>query len=127
MASSSWEKWGQAEHLFGVPFMENSLGTKQFFDGSGSSQVLKPVIAPTSTMDDDRLPLPLLQESSFVDISRSPELFRAIFDHAPFGIVVGGSDYRFIQMNKVFAEFLGYSQEEQARLLQQDIVTGVEQ
>lgn len=94
--------------------MENSLGTDRYFDGSESEAVaLHPPAASRQHYDGNiRLPLPELAVSKFSDIIQSPELFKAIFDHAPFGIVVGGSDYHFIHVNKSFCGFLGYKESE---------------
>lgn len=59
-----------------------------------------------------RLPLPEITESQSSEIINSPEIFKAIFENAPFGVVVGGSDYRFIRVNRTFCGFLGYEESE---------------
>ncbi len=94
--------------------MENSLGTDRYLDRSESEGfALQSIVPPLQHYDgNSRLPLPELTVSKLSDIIRSPELFRAIFDHAPFGIVVGGSDYHFIHVNKSFCGFLGYDESE---------------
>jgi PAS domain S-box-containing protein len=40
------------------------------------------------------------------------ELFREIFEHAPFGMIVSGKDCRLIQVNAAFSHMLGYSEQE---------------
>lgn len=94
--------------------MEKVLGTDRYFDGPESEAfALQPMVAPIHPYDGSvRLPLPELTVSKLSDITKSPDLFKAIFDRAPFGIVVGGSDYHFIQVNKSFCGFLGYNEGE---------------
>ncbi len=40
------------------------------------------------------------------------ELFREVFEHAPFGMIVTGEDCRLIQVNAAFCQMLGYSEQE---------------
>jgi len=39
-------------------------------------------------------------------------LFRRVFEMAPLGIVLVGPDYRYVDFNKAFVDFVGYSREE---------------
>lgn len=42
----------------------------------------------------------------------SEPLFRRVFEMAPLGIVLVGPDYRYVDFNKAFVDFVGYSREE---------------
>jgi len=45
-------------------------------------------------------------------LRESEERFRAVFEHAPFGMMVSGLDGRFTQVNLAFCRMLGYSEQE---------------
>ncbi len=45
----------------------------------------------------------------------SEELFRGVFEYAPFGIIVSSLDGRFIRLNAAFCRILGYSEQELMR------------
>jgi len=45
-------------------------------------------------------------------LRESEELFRGVFEHAPFGMSVTGLEGRFIQVNEALCQMLGYSAEE---------------
>ncbi len=45
-------------------------------------------------------------------LRESEARFRQVFEYAPFGMCVGGSDQRFIQLNAALCRMLGYSERE---------------
>jgi PAS domain S-box-containing protein len=45
-------------------------------------------------------------------LRETEELFREVFEHAPFGMCVVGPDTRIIQVNAAFCRMLGYSEQE---------------
>jgi PAS domain S-box-containing protein len=45
-------------------------------------------------------------------LRESEERFREVFEYAPFGMCVTGTDQRYIKVNEAFCRMLGYSEEE---------------
>lgn len=45
-------------------------------------------------------------------LKESEERFRKVFDGAPIGIGIVGTDFRFLKVNEAFCEMMGFSQEE---------------
>jgi len=45
-------------------------------------------------------------------LRESDELFRGVFEHAPFGMCVTGLNGRFLQVNAAYCQMLGYSEQE---------------
>jgi PAS domain S-box-containing protein len=46
------------------------------------------------------------------ELRNSEERFRAVFEHAPYGMCVTGLDGRFTQVNEAYCKMLGYSEQE---------------
>ncbi|HEY3276431.1 MAG TPA: PAS domain S-box protein [Syntrophorhabdaceae bacterium] len=55
-------------------------------------------------------------------LRESEERFRTVFDESPVGIVMVGSDYRFIRSNAAFCAMIGYTEQELTSRAVQDII-----